>query len=262
MSNNTIKKIEIKQLHKTLGGKKVLQGIDLAVYTGETRVIIGQSGTGKSVLLKHITGLMHPDRGEVYIDDKCVSEMNSRERAGLMKKFGMLFQGAALFDSLTVGENIAFRQIQSRRYSKTEIDKLIEEKLEMVGLSGISSLKPAELSGGMQKRVGLARAIASEPEIILYDEPTTGLDPITADQINDLILHLQDVLKTTSIAVTHDMISAYKIASELSMIYKGKVIETATPALIKRSKNPYVKQFINGEGIGPITGYDPQGGRR
>lgn len=251
-------KITIKGVHKTLGKKNVLRGIDLAIRTGETRVIIGQSGTGKSVLLKHITGLMHPDRGSVLIDDQCVSELSDRERAALMSKFGMLFQGAALFDSLTVGENIAFRQIQSRRYSAAEIARLVDEKLELVGLSGISRQKPAELSGGMQKRVGLARAIASNPEIILYDEPTTGLDPITADQINDLILHLQEVLKTTSIAVTHDMVSAYKIATELSMIYQGRVIETATPAQIKRSRNPYVKQFINGEGIGPITGYDTE----
>jgi len=249
--------IEVTNLKKNLGNKEVLKGASLSITKGETRVIIGQSGCGKSVLLKHIIGLMHPDSGDVYVDGLHISSLNRRELNEVRSKFGMLFQSAALFDSLTIGENIAFRQIQSRRFSKKEINRLVEEKLAMVGLHNISHQKPAELSGGMQKRVGLARAIAADPEIILYDEPTTGLDPITADQINDLILHLQDVLNVTSVAVTHDMVSAYKIASSISMLYNGEVIETKPPSGIQRSKNPFVKQFINGEAYGPITNIRP-----
>jgi len=245
--------IEVRDLHKALAGKAVLRGVDLGVRRGETLVIIGQSGCGKSVLLKHVIGLHYPDSGEVFIDGKPLHGVPPPERLGLLAQFGMLFQGAALFDSMTVGENVAFRHIQSRRYSQKEMDRIVAEKLELVGLSGVAHLKPAELSGGMQKRVGLARAIAANPKIILYDEPTTGLDPIMADQINDLILHMQDVLKITSIAVTHDMVSAYKIADRIAMLYGGQVIEINTPEQIQRSKNPYVRQFIRGEANGPIT---------
>lgn len=245
--------IEIVNLHKKLGNKKILRGVNLKIKKGETRVIIGQSGCGKSVLLKNIISLMRPDSGDVLIEGVSIMGIKEKHKNTLMNKFGMLFQGAALFDSLTIGENIAFRQIKSRKFSQKEIDHLVDEKLSLVGLSNIANHKPAELSGGMQKRVGLARAIASNPDIILYDEPTTGLDPITADQINDLIIHLQDVLNITSIAVTHDMVSAYKIADNISMLMGGVVIETGTPTQIKRSKNEFVRQFISGSGEGPIN---------
>jgi len=245
--------IEVHGLHKTLAGKHVLKGADLSVYRGETLVIIGQSGCGKSVLLRHIIGLIIPDRGDIWIDGDPLNEVSEKRRLELLSSFGMLFQGAALFDSLTVGENIVFRHVQSRKYSKKEMDRIVAEKLEMVGLPGTANLKPAELSGGMQKRVGLARAIAADPKIILYDEPTTGLDPIMADQINDLILHMKQILHVTSIAVTHDMVSAYKIADRISMLYNGQVIETGTPKQIQTTQNPYVKQFIRGDAYGPIT---------
>lgn len=249
--------IEISNLHKTLADKEVLTGVDLRIERSETRVIIGQSGCGKSVLLKHIIGLMHPDQGEIRVEGRPIAHLSEMEMNEVRTNFGMLFQGAALFDSLTVGENIAFRHIQSRRYSAGEIRRIVDEKLAMVGLHGIAALKPAELSGGMQKRVGLARAISANPKIILYDEPTTGLDPIMADQINDLIIHLQEVLNVTSIAVTHDMVSAEKIGDNISMLYGGKVIETRSAETIFRSRNPYVKQFINGEAYGPITSVRP-----
>jgi len=245
--------IEVRGLHKTLAEKYVLKGVNLPIYRGETLVIIGQSGCGKSVLLKHIIGLHSPDSGDIFINGEPLNEANTSKRQEILSSFGMLFQGAALFDSLTVGENIVFRHIQSRRYSKKEMDRIIAEKLEMVGLPGTANLKPAELSGGMQKRVGLARAIAADPKVILYDEPTTGLDPIMADQINDLILHMEKMLKVTSIVVTHDMVSAYKIADRISMLYNGQVIETGTPKQIQTTSNPYVKQFIHGDAYGPIT---------
>jgi len=244
--------IEIIDLHKTLGNKKILRGVNLNIKKGETRVIIGQSGCGKSVLLKNIISLMQPNSGEIIIEGVSTTGLKEKDKNKMMNKFGMLFQGAALFDSLTIGENIAFRQIKSRKFSQKEIDHLVDEKLSLVGLSNISNHKPSELSGGMQKRVGLARAIASNPDIILYDEPTTGLDPITADQINDLIIHLQNILNITSIAVTHDMVSAYKIADNISMLMGGVVIETGTPTQIKKSKNEFVKQFISGNSEGPI----------
>ena len=245
--------IEVRGLHKTLAGKHVLKGTNLTVNRGETLVIIGQSGCGKSVLLKHIVGLHLPDEGDVWIKGEPLNNVAQSKRQELLSGFGMLFQGAALFDSLTVGENIVFRHIQSRQYSKKEMDRIVAEKLDMVGLPGTAHLKPAELSGGMQKRVGLARAIAADPDAILYDEPTTGLDPIMADQINDLILHMKEVLNVTSIAVTHDMVSAYKIADRIAMLYNGQVIETGTPKQIQTTKNPYVKQFIHGDAYGPIT---------
>ena len=259
MSQTSDYAIEVRGLKKQLGGKEVLRGVDLSICRGETMVIIGQSGCGKSVLLKHIVGLHYPDDGEVFIDGKPLNGVSSAERLALLSEFGMLFQGASLFDSLTIAENVVFRHIQSRRYSQKEMDRIVDEKLEMVGLSGVAHLKPAELSGGMQKRVGLARAIAADPKFILYDEPTTGLDPIMADQINDLILHMKDMLNVTSIAVTHDMVSAYKISDRISMLYQGEVIETDTPERIQRSKNPYVRQFIRGEAYGPITTVRPFG---
>lgn len=245
--------IRTSGIRKTLGGREVLCGVDIGIARGETRVIIGQSGCGKSVFLKNLIGLITPDAGQVWIDGNETSSLQGRDRQRVMHKFGMLFQGSALFDSLTVLENVAFKQIRSGRFSRKEIELLVAKKLELVGLTGIESRKPAELSGGMQKRVGLARAIADDPEIILYDEPTTGLDPITADQINDLILHLQQVLHVTSLAVTHDMVSARKIGTNISMLYGGVIIETVPAAQIEKTKNPVVKQFITGNATGPIT---------
>jgi len=245
--------IEIKGLHKKFEGKEVLQDSNLTVKTGETIVIIGQSGCGKSVMLKHIIGLLEPDRGTIFIDGHDIFDYDRIHWQHLRLKIGMLFQGSALFDSLTVGENVGFSLSEHTSIPESEIKEIIAEKLALVGLSGIEALKPAELSGGMKKRVGLARAICNDPEIILYDEPTTGLDPIMADAINDLIKDLNAKLQVTSIVVTHDMASAYKIADRIAMLYSGKIIEIGTPDEIKNSSNPIVQQFITGSADGPIT---------
>lgn len=245
--------IEIINLCKSFNGNVVLDNLNLTINAGETMVVIGRSGCGKSVLLKHVIGIMKPDSGQVIIDGKDITKLNGKELNDCRMKFGMLFQGAALFDSLTVGENIGFNLIEHANWPKKEIEKRVSECLGLVGLKGIEHLKPAELSGGMRKRVGLARAICMKPEIILYDEPTTGVDPIMGDAINDLVKNLHDKLKVTSIAVTHDMVSAYKIASRIAMLYKGKIIVVGTPAEIKNTTNPVVKQFITGAAVGPIT---------
>jgi len=245
--------IEIINLCKAFGGHKVLDNLNLTINTGETTVIIGRSGCGKSVLLKSIIGLLRPDSGQVIVDGKDVTKMDDKELSALRLHFGMLFQGAALFDSLNVLENVAFHMIEHLNSPRTEIDKRVKECLALVGLKGIETKKPAELSGGMRKRVGLARAICVRPSIMLYDEPTTGVDPITGDAVNDLILELHNKLKVTSIAVTHDMTSAYKIADRMAMLYKGKIIATGTPDEFKNTKDPVVRQFITGAGKGPIT---------
>lgn len=244
--------IEIVDLHKAFGSNNVLKGVNLKILKGETITILGGSGSGKSVLLKHIAGLLKPDKGNIKVDGKEIVGMDEEEMADVQKKFGMLFQGAALFDSLTVGENVAFGLRRLTDLKETEIQKVVSEKLHMVGLKNIEHLKPAELSGGMKKRVGLARAIAMNPEYIMYDEPTTGLDPIMADIINEMILHLQKELRITSIVVTHDMVSAYKISNRLAMLYEGEIIEIESVEMIKNSKNPVVKQFISGSSEGPI----------
>ncbi|MCK4533791.1 ABC transporter ATP-binding protein [bacterium] len=244
--------IEIVDLHKAFGSNNVLKGVNLKILKGETITILGGSGSGKSVLLKHIAGLLKPDKGNIKVDGKEIVGMDEEEMADVQKKFGMLFQGAALFDSLTVGENVAFGLRRLTDLKETEIQKVVSEKLHMVGLKNIEHLKPAELSGGMKKRVGLARAIAMNPEYIMYDEPTTGLDPIMADIINEMILHLQEELRITSIVVTHDMVSAYKISNRLAMLYEGEIIEIESVEMIKNSKNPVVKQFISGSSEGPI----------
>ncbi|MDP3789656.1 MAG: ABC transporter ATP-binding protein [Candidatus Omnitrophota bacterium] len=248
--------IEIINLCKAFGSHVVLDNTNLNIQKGETMVIIGRSGTGKSVLLKHIIGIMKPDSGQVIIDGFNVTNASEKELNDFRMKFGMLFQGAALFDSLTVGENVGFALYEHTNLSKTQIEKRIKECLSHVGLSGIENLKPAELSGGMRKRVGLARAVCVNPEIIMYDEPTTGVDPIMGDAVNDLIVTLHDRLKITSIAVTHDMVSAYKIADRIAMLYEGRIIEVGTPGEIKNTKNPIVKQFITGAAVGPITEKD------
>jgi phospholipid/cholesterol/gamma-HCH transport system ATP-binding protein len=245
--------ITIENLHKSFGDKKVLKGVNLTIEKGKTFVIIGRSGCGKSVLLKHIIGILKPDKGKVIIDGADITRLDERELNQVRRRFGMLFQAAALFDSLTVGENVAFGLRRHTRLSREKIKRIVREKLRIVGLVGIEGLKPAELSGGMKKRVGLARAIAMEPAIVLYDEPTTGVDPIMGDAVNELIIELHDKLKITSIAVTHDMISAYKIADKIAMLYEGKIVEVGTPSQIKNTKNPIVRQFITGAAIGPIT---------
>lgn len=245
--------IEIRELYKNFNSLPVLQGVNLTIHKGETIVIIGRSGCGKSVLLKHIIGILKPDSGEILVEGVDITRLGEYELNEYRKRFGMLFQGAALFDSLTVMENVAFELDEHMALPKEEIRHRVREYLGMVGLlEGIENKKPAELSGGMRKRVGLARAIAMNPEFILYDEPTTGVDPIMGDIINDLILKLHDQLRVTSIVVTHDMTSAYKVADRLAMLYNGKIIFTGSPEEIKETKDPIVRQFITGSGEGPI----------
>lgn len=245
--------IEIINISKSFDGHKVLDNLNMTINTGETTVIIGRSGCGKSVLLKHIIGLLKPDSGHILIDGKDVARMDEKELNEMRLKFGMLFQGAALFDSMNVYENISFGMIEHARVPKSDMTKRVQECLSLVGLKDIEEKKPAELSGGMRKRVGLARAICMRPEIMLYDEPTTGVDPIMGDSINDLIIELHNKLKVTSIAVTHDMASAYKIGNRIAMLYNGRIKAMGTPDEIKNTNDPIVKQFITGAGKGPIT---------
>ena len=245
--------IEIKGLHRSFGSHRVLEGVDLTVNTGESMVIIGRSGCGKSVLLKHIIGLLRPDSGSILVDGEDITRVDFRRLDKIRMDFGMLFQGAALFDSLNVFENVGFRLMEYTKMSFSEIKKRVAECLDMVGLYGIENVKPAALSGGMRKRVGLARAISMWPKIILFDEPTTGVDPIMGDVVNELIRYLHDTLKTTSITVTHDMKSAYKIADRIAMLYDRKIIAVGTPEEIRNSDNGIVRQFISGDAKGPIT---------
>lgn len=245
--------IEIVDIHKTFDDHCVLRGVNLKVNKGETLVIIGRSGCGKSLLLKHMIGLMRPDKGQLFVEGEDVCSCSQRRLSQLRLKISMLFQGAALFDSLSVEENVAFSLTEHTDRSLADIRDVVNEKLALVGLAGIGRLKPAELSGGMKKRIGLARAIAHDPEIILYDEPTTGLDPIMADIINDLIIDLNRKLKVTSIVVTHDMISAYKVADRIAMLYEGQIIGIGTPDEIRATDDPVIRQFIEGSSEGPIT---------
>jgi phospholipid/cholesterol/gamma-HCH transport system ATP-binding protein len=248
-----IPKIAVRGLKKSFGPKRVLDGIDLDIGVSESVVIIGGSGTGKSVLVKCILGLLDPDAGSIKIDGQEVVGMPRSKREALMQKFGMLFQGAALFDSLSVWENVAFGLIQGRGMERDAAKEIALKKLGAVGLEpAVGELRPAELSGGMQKRVGLARAIAAEPQIIIFDEPTTGLDPIMADVINNLIVQCVRDLGATAISITHDMVSAHKIADRIAMIYKGRIIWSGKAAEIDTSGNPYVDQFIHGRAEGPI----------
>lgn len=243
----------MKGVYKSFGDKHVLRGVDLTVEEGTSMVIIGGSGSGKSVMLKCIIGLIRPDAGSILIDGTETIGLDESERDALMKKFGMLFQGGALFDSLPVWENIAFGLIQSAHMARDKARKIAIEKLDAVGLgSKVADLYPAELSGGMQKRVSLARAIATNPEIIFFDEPTTGLDPIMADVINDLILKCVKDLGATALTITHDMASARKIADHVSMIYEGQIIWSDSIRNLSRSGNAYVDQFIHGRADGPI----------
>jgi phospholipid/cholesterol/gamma-HCH transport system ATP-binding protein len=245
--------IKIVGLTKSFGTTPVLRGIDLEIETGETMVVIGQSGSGKSVLLKHLIGILKPDKGEIYIDGLEITSLGEEELQRITRKFGMLFQASALFDSLTVGENVSFGLERYTDHSPAEIKRIVAESLNKVGLEGIEGLMPYELSGGMRKRVGLARAIAYGPEIILYDEPSTGIDPIRADSINDLINDLKRDLSVTSVVITHDMVSSYKVADRIAMLYEGRIIEIGNPAEIQASSNPIIQQFIHGQAHGPIT---------
>ena len=246
-------KIEVRGLKKSFGPKIVLDGIDLDVGHRESLVVIGGSGTGKSVLVKCILGLLEPDAGSVKIDGVETLDLRSAEREATMRKFGMLFQGAALFDSLLVWENVAFGLIQGRGMERRHAKDIAIQKLGNVGLGPeVGELRPSELSGGMQKRVALARAIAAEPEIIIFDEPTTGLDPIMADVINELIVKCVRDLGATAISITHDMASTRKIADRVAMIYRGKIIWSGHASELEQSGNPYVDQFVHGRADGPI----------
>jgi phospholipid/cholesterol/gamma-HCH transport system ATP-binding protein len=252
-TRNAVPKIMVRGLRKSFGPKRVLDGLDLDVATGESMVVIGGSGTGKSVMLKCILGLIEPDGGSIKIDGQEVIDLSATEREHMMRKFGMLFQGGALFDSLPVWENVAFGLIMGHGMARAEAKNVALQKLAAVGLGpDVAELVPAELSGGMQKRVALARAIATEPEIIFFDEPTTGLDPIMADVINELIVKCVKELGATAISITHDMVSTRKIANRVAMLYDGKIIWNGPTSQIDNSGNPYVDQFIHGRATGPI----------
>jgi phospholipid/cholesterol/gamma-HCH transport system ATP-binding protein len=245
--------IEIREVTKSFNTHKVLDKINLSIERGTTCVIIGRSGCGKSVLLKHIVRILRPESGKIFIDGCDLDKLNEKELNRLRLRIGLVFQGGALFDSLTVGENVGFGLIEHAKISRKELLERVEESLCLVGLSGIVNLMPVELSGGMKKRVALARAICIKPDLILYDEPTTGVDPITGDSINELIKNLHDKLKVTSVVVTHDMKSAYKVADKIAMLYQGKIIAEGTPEEIQNTQHPIVHQFINGLAHGPIT---------
>jgi phospholipid/cholesterol/gamma-HCH transport system ATP-binding protein len=237
--------IEIKDLYKNFGSKKVLQGVNLTIDKGETIVIIGRSGCGKSVLIKHIVGLLQPDSGYVKVEGKLVADLSETELYKLRKKFGFLFQGAALFDSMTVGDNVGLPLVESNiKHSKDEIKNIVDEKLSLVGLDGILNLKPSELSGGMKKRVALARALVTNPSYILYDEPTTGLDPIMSDSIDLLIKDLAQKLNVTSVVVTHDMYSVKNVANKVAMMNEGVIYFTGKPEELINSNDKVIEDFI------------------
>jgi len=246
-------KLELKDVRKSFGANHVLRGVNIAIEKGKSLVVIGGSGTGKSVMIKSVLGIVTPDSGSILVDGAETTGLKGKDRDAQMRKFGMLFQGGALFDSLPIWENVAFGLIQGKGMSRKDAYDIAIEKLRAVGLpSRVAKLLPAELSGGMQKRVGLARAIAANPEIIFFDEPTTGLDPIMADVINDLIIETSKGLGATTLSITHDMHSARKIADNVAMIYKGEIIWHGKAADIDHSGNPYVDQFIKGSAEGPI----------
>jgi phospholipid/cholesterol/gamma-HCH transport system ATP-binding protein len=245
--------IEITNLHKSFGRHVVLNNLTLTIRDGETKVVIGRSGTGKSVLLKNIIGILKPDAGSIKVNGAEVTTLNEREYNKVRMQMGMVFQGGALFDSMNVAENVAFVLNEFMKLDKKTVRERVEKCLAMVGLGGIEEMMPSELSGGMKKRVSLARVLCMEPRIIFYDEPTTGVDPITADAINHLIVDLRHKLKVSSIVVTHDMTSAYKVADSIVMLYHGQIVAEGTPQEIQNTRHPVVRQFINGEAKGPIT---------
>ena len=241
--------IRLEQVSKAFKGQIVLDHLDLEIEKGKITVIIGQSGGGKSVLLKHMIGLIRPDSGHIYVNGIDIVSLDDKKLNDIRKKFGMLFQAAALFDSMNVGENVAFPLIEHTRLSRKEIMKIAEEKLLRVGLKNVSHKMPSELSGGMRKRVGLARAIALDPEIILFDEPTTGLDPVMCDAIDRLIVETQKQTEATCVIISHDILSTFKIANKIAMLYQGKIIEMGTPDEVRSSKNPVVHNFIEGKSL-------------
>ena len=238
--------IEVRDLKKSFGAHRVLDGVTFQIERGESVVIIGRSGGGKSILLKHLIGLLNPDFGEVLIDGKNIAGLKERALIEVRRKFGMLFQSAALFDSLTVAENVGFLLRREGKVTEQEIARRVNETLEMVDLPGTQQKKPSELSGGMRKRVGLARAIIYRPEILLYDEPTTGLDPIVSDSIDQLILRVCERLTVTSVVVTHDMRSTRRVAQRILMLHEGRIYASGTPQMIFESKDPIVHRFVNG----------------
>jgi len=245
--------IEIKNLFKSFNNHQVLEGLSITVNEGETKVIIGRSGCGKSVLLKHIVGILKPDSGIVKLNGQDITGLREKQLNKIRLDIGMVFQGGALFDSLNVQQNVGFVLYEYTDMDEKEIKKRADEALALVGLQGINKMMSSDLSGGMKKRVSLARALCKRPKLILYDEPTTGVDPITADAINDLIIELHDKLKVTAIVVTHDMNSAYKVGDNIAMLYSGKIIAEGSPENIRNTKHPVVKQFITGDAVGPIT---------
>jgi len=247
-----MEKIELRGVWKSFDTQMVLRGVDLTIREGETHVVIGRSGCGKSVMLKHLVGLYKPDRGKVYVDGEDITAFDENELFRVRRKFGFLFQGAALLDSLTVGENVGLGLVELSTHSPDQIRCIVAEKLAMVGMAGTEDYMPADLSGGMKKRVGLARAIAMEPEIILYDEPTTGLDPIMSDSINELIISLRHELNITSIVVTHDMSSVRKVADRIAMLHDGIIMFSGTVEDMNMTDDPIVRQFVEGHAEGPI----------
>lgn len=248
--------IKLIGLRKAFDGHRVLDGCTLSVARGETVVIIGRSGAGKSVLLKHLVGLIRADAGQIEIDGERATEFTKEDWEHVRTRIGMVFQNAALFDSLSVWENIGLGLLEHTNLNREDVFDIVKRKLAMVGLVGVEHKRPSELSGGMKKRVALARAIARDPEIILYDEPTTGLDPISAALINDLMVKLRDELKITAIAVTHDLTSARRIAHRICLLHNGKIVGEETPDRLDQTENAYIRQFIRGEAHGPMT--DPE----
>ncbi len=244
--------IVFDNVHKAFRGQKVLDGLHLEIPRGRTTVIIGRSGGGKSVTLKHMIGLMRPDRGRVLVDGEDIGAMGKNELNRVRRRFGMLFQEGALFDSLTVGENVAFPLEEHTKLGREEIERRVREMLDIVGLPGVEGKMPAELSGGMRKRVGLARALILEPEIVLFDEPTSGLDPIMADVIDSLILETQRESGRTYVVISHDIAATFKIAHKIAMLYEGRIIAEGTPDEIRRNPNPILVQFLRGSAEGPI----------
>lgn len=244
--------IKLVDVHKSFGRQKVLDGINLEIEDGKTTVIIGGSGGGKSVLLKHIIGLLRPDSGQVLVDDVDITALNDRDLNEIRKKFGMLFQEAALFDSMNVRENVAFPLREHTKKKEDEIRRIVAERLKAVGLPGVEDKMPSELSGGMRKRVGLARAIAMHPQIVLYDEPTTGLDPVMTEAINELIITTQKTFDLTCVVISHDVQSIFTVGHKIAMLYKGKIIEHGTSEEIRNTRNPVLTQFLSGALEGPI----------
>ncbi|MHC5112411.1 MAG: ABC transporter ATP-binding protein [Planctomycetota bacterium] len=237
---------ELRNVSKRFGDLVVLDGVDLSLRAGQTTVIIGESGAGKSVTLKHTLALLRPDKGEVYFEGRRIDDLKERDLASVRKNFGFLFQMGALFDSMTAGENVGFPLVEHGTCSSSKIDGIVSEKLRMVGLDGIQDKKPATLSGGQRKRVALARAIALDPKMVLYDEPTTGLDPVRADVINELINKLKRELGVTSLVVTHDMASAFRVADRILMLHEGRIRIDGTVEEIRNSTDPIVKRFVEG----------------